>query len=230
MPSQTASVQPNTVDMVVVHRRFRQEFGSAPRLVRSVSNGDTSRADCIGANIALVLHMLHHHHSGEDELVWPKLLERAQPDADLIHRMQQQHQVVSNSLDRVGELLPDWRATADATAADRLATELDVLNVSLDEHLSEEETRALPLIEAHLSVSEWEQLGKRVVAAIPKDRRMVWLGGILEESSPVERTEMMAQMPLATRLFMPLIGWVPRRQYRRYKATLLHGIPESANG
>lgn len=221
MPAVTAGDRPNTVDMLMVHRVFRREFGLAPRLVRSVNPGDTARAELVGTHIEFLLQMLHHHHTGEDELVWPKLLERALPETDLIDEMRQQHQVVSALLDRAEELLPAWRATGDSTAADQLATALEGLEAPLDEHLTEEEVRVLPIIEEHLSVAEWGQVGERGLAGIPKNWRLLALGAVLDESSAEERSELMAHVPLPARLAYQLIG---RRQYPRYRATLRTGI------
>ena len=38
---------------------------------------------------------LHHHHSGEDALIWPKLMQRASLETDLVLRMESQHERVA---------------------------------------------------------------------------------------------------------------------------------------
>ena len=72
----TASTGIDTREMVVVHTAFRREIGAAPGLVRGVAAGDRARAHVVGDHVGLLLEMLHHHHVGEDDLLWPKLLER----------------------------------------------------------------------------------------------------------------------------------------------------------
>ena len=77
--------------MVVVHKVFRRELALIPRLVRAVAPGDTRRAAVVAGHARLVLGGLDMHHTGEDALLWPKLLERDAPDSELIHRMEAQH-------------------------------------------------------------------------------------------------------------------------------------------
>ena len=63
-----------------------------PRLVRDTAPGDRGRARIVGDRLAFVLETLHVHHTSEDVLLWPLLLDRAAPSADLVHTMEQPHQ------------------------------------------------------------------------------------------------------------------------------------------
>jgi iron-sulfur cluster repair protein YtfE (RIC family) len=58
------------------------------------------------AHLVEMVTMLHHHHAGEDELVWPRLEQRAELSDDLVARMEEQHAQVSVLLDAVDALLP----------------------------------------------------------------------------------------------------------------------------
>src|SRR6185369_172960 len=82
---------PDVQEMVVIHRVFRRELTVIPRLVRSVPDGDAQRVRVVAEHAAFVLDFLHAHHSGEDELLWPLLLQRAAPSATLVRTMQEQH-------------------------------------------------------------------------------------------------------------------------------------------
>jgi hypothetical protein len=95
-------------DMYVVHRAFRRELGLLPGLVRAVAPGDTARATVLARHARMCLQGLHLHHTGEDELLWPKLLERCTPDAELIHRMEAQHERVHDALEDLGPALDRW--------------------------------------------------------------------------------------------------------------------------
>ena len=100
----------NVQDMVVVHRLFRRELIDLARLIRSVAPGDVERAAVIAGHARLVLAGLNLHHSGEDELLWPKLFERAAPSADLVERMQAQHAAIHQWLEQSTRLLTRWEA------------------------------------------------------------------------------------------------------------------------
>src|SRR5882757_11240721 len=91
--------RPDTHEMVIVHRAFRREFRLAPELIRGVAPSDTARAKIVAEHVSDLVWGLHHHHHGEDELLWPKLLERAEPNAALIELMEVQHAKVSAALD-----------------------------------------------------------------------------------------------------------------------------------
>lgn len=219
------SNKPDTTDMVLVHRVFRREFRLAPRLVRQVPAGDTARAERVAAHIADLADALHHHHSGEDDLVWPKLLQRAQFEADLVIRMQTQHEAVAGLLLAVQNLLCTWRTTGSLVTRGLLAERLEQLSAALDEHLAEEERRILPLVEEHLSVAEWAQVGERGFADTPKNRLLFFLGAALEEATPAELGVFLPQVPLPGRIAYRLVG---RRQYRRHVSLLRAGLPVGA--
>ena len=196
----------DTSDMVIVHRAFRREFGMFPGLVAGVRPGDIARSERVGAWIAQLIAVLHHHHTGEDELMWPLLLERCTADAALILRMEEQHERIAELHDRVVEQAAAFEAGASAEAAERLAQTLTTLTAALDEHMREEEDHVLPLVERHLTVAEWEALGERGRSGLSKDRLLIQLGFILLGTSAQERAAFLTQLPFPARVAWRLVG------------------------
>src|SRR5689334_6874995 len=125
----TTAARPNTHDMVVVHRVFRREFRLMPALVRSVTPGDLGRAKTVANHATELTVALHHHHTGEDELLWPRLRERVDLgnvlDADLIDRMEAAHHEIATLLDQAGPMMPQLAARADESTRDELAQVFD---------------------------------------------------------------------------------------------------------
>lgn len=220
MATTTAPAVPDTQSMVVVHRLFRRELRLLPDLIRGVAGGDLARARVVADHCSDVLWGLHHHHESEDELLWPKLLDRATPDIELIHRMEEQHQEVADGLTRAEMLLPSWRATAAAETGRQLATAIDVIRSALLEHFDEEEEKILPLVRVHITVQEWNELGERGAAAFPRRKMLIFLGAILEDASPAERKAFLAELPAQPRFFWRLFGL---RGYRQYIDTVRNG-------
>lgn len=212
MTHAAAPARPDVQEMVVVHRMFRREYALAPVLVRGVAPGDRARAAVVAAHLTELGTMLHHHHSGEDDLVWPKLHARAPVSSSLVRRMESQHARVGDLLGQVEQLLPSWAAEPDAERRDALAGVLDELVPALEEHLGEEERDVLPLVEQHLTKAEWDQLGERAVAAIPKSRMLVLLGYVLEDADAGERRTMLSVLPPPARLMYKAVG---RRSWRK---------------
>ncbi|MFI5821167.1 hemerythrin domain-containing protein [Streptomyces rishiriensis] len=205
----TAAGGPCTHEMVVVHRVFRRESALLPRLVRAVPDGETARAAQVSAYLDDYLMGLHHHHTVEDELIWPLLRARAAAD-DLVARMEEQHEHLDQSLAAVAEWGPVWGRSADSVAAQELALALDEHRSALLEHLDEEERLVLPLIADHLTVSEWDLVGRRGLETLPKNKVMLALGAILEDATEQERTHFLSRVPLLGRLLWKTVG---RRQY-----------------
>nr|WP_296068843.1 hemerythrin domain-containing protein [uncultured Actinoplanes sp.] len=203
----TTAERTDTWDMIMVHRVFRREFHMLPALVRAVRPGDTARAEIIGAHLANVAAGLHHHHRAEDELVWPLMLQRASLHADLINRMEAQHERLHQPLARIDELLPRWRATAGLTDRDELADMIAQASVALDEHLADEEREVCPLIEQHLTPAEWAAVGERGRSVIPQGKMaLVFLGAILEDATLTEKRRFLAELPAPARLLWRLAG------------------------
>jgi hemerythrin-like domain-containing protein len=199
--------------MVIIHRVFRREAALLPRLADGVRAGDTARAARIAAAIREYAGGLHHHHGLEDELIWPKLYARARLYDELVHRMEQQHHRLDGTLTAIEEILPRWEiAATDHTRAALVEALHDHVCV-LTEHLDDEEANILPLVADHLTVDEWDEVGRRGLETIPKNRVMLALGAILEDATADEQRYFMSKVPAPGRLLWRLVG---RRQYQRF--------------
>ncbi len=206
------TLRPNTHDMYVVHRVFRRETALLPRFVRAVRPGDTEQARYVAAHFRDYALGLHHHHTAEDELVWPLLLARVDLEAELVLRMEEQHTRVAAGLTEVEALLAQWEATASPETGEVLAAALERHRETLVEHLTDEEEHLLSLIEEHLTVAEWDKLGEDFGTKTPKDKLLFFLGALLEEATPEETAELMRKVPAPARLIWRLVG---KRQYAR---------------
>ena len=160
--------RPDTREMIVVHRVFRPEIDPLARMVRAVPAGNTARARHIAGHFADYQLGLHHHHTGEDDLVWPLLLARVDLEADTVLRMEAQHETVAGTLDEVARHVPAWVSAPSAETGDPLADAITAHGEALREHLADEEQHVLPLIAEHLTVAEWAQLGERFVRDRPR--------------------------------------------------------------
>jgi hemerythrin-like domain-containing protein len=211
-PSQVA--RPDTSEMVVVHNVFRRLFGDLPGLIRTVPDGDVARAAVLSDAVEELATSLHHHHTAEDDLLWPLLLERVELDRSVVLRAEEQHERVHELLELVHVQVAPFRASARAADRDALAGTLAELDGALREHMADEERDVLPLVETHLSVAEWEAMADRARSGIPKDRLLVQLGWILQGLAPGERREFLRKMPFAARVAWRLLGrraWAKER-------------------
>lgn len=215
-----AATEVDTTDMVLVHRVFRRELRMLPILVEAAGD-EREQVERVSAHAREVLDTLHHHHTGEDEVLWPRLRARAELDAGLIERMERQHEAIGSLLADVDRLLPAWASSPDGPNTSALVAVLTTVSAALDEHLAEEEQQILPLVARHITPDEWAQLGERGMASLPRDRIMVLLGYILEEADEAERRMFMTHVPLPGRIAYKLVG---QRKYQREASALRRGL------
>lgn len=217
MQIHTDSAAPaRTEEMAVIHRIFRRGFPMVADLVRQTPPGATARSEPIAAHVDFLLHGLHSHHTAEDENIWPRLLERAAPQGELIVRMERQHEVVAERSDLVRAPLEAWRRTA--TGGDSLATALDDFTAALVEHLDDEEAHVVPLIRAHVSADEWTRFGQEAFEKFTNAEKLVATGVLEEVATPEEASWFTGDLPIPIKVMWRLVG---RRKYRRYMQGVL---------
>jgi len=202
-----------TEEMAVIHRIYRRGFPMVADLVRRTPAGDTIRSESVAAHLVFLLNSLLHHHSGEDENIWPRLLERAAPQAEWIIRMETQHEVVDERSERVRTLLEEWRK--DPGDGTELAAVLDDFTDALVEHLDDEEVHVVPLIRAHITATEWEQFGQDIFEKFTNSEKLIATGVLEDVATPEEVQWFVGELPLPIKLMWRLVG---RRRYNRYMA------------
>lgn len=209
----STAAHPAVWSMALIHRIFRTSFDELARLVTEVPAGDTARARAVADHLGFTLDGLSAHHTTEDDLVWPVLLEKARPSAALVERMEAQHLGLHAGIEEVRRLADAWRADPSPDVAGELSTAITAVLVALTTHLDEEERDVVPLIAEHLSVAEWERVGKTAFDKFTPAQRFTATGQMLEVASPAEAAAMLAPLPAPIKLLWRLVG---RRRYRRY--------------
>jgi hemerythrin-like domain-containing protein len=183
-------------DMAVVHTVFLRELGSASNLVRGVEELDVARAAVIADHIALVSSVVSVHHAGEDTHVWPRLRERIPESiASIVAEMEEQHEDIHAGLEAVGKAVEDWRQSASAQTRDALADALDQLVPILREHLAVEEEHIVPLIEVHITATEYKLLAAEGTEGMPPERLPLVFGMAMYEGAPEVIESIIAEMP-----------------------------------
>ncbi|MFD4911800.1 hemerythrin domain-containing protein [Streptomyces virginiae] len=200
------TARPHTHEMVVIHRGLRREARLLVELIAGVAPGDTARARLLGDHFRDYRLGLTGHHHGEDAYLWPPLMARVDLEADLVLRMEDQHERVAASLTAADEALPAWERRAGEAERDTLVSLLAEHRTVLREHLDDEEEFLLPLAARHLSADEWDRLGEHFLTSTPKPKLLFFLGMVLEDADRAERAAMLAGLPLAGRLLWRTVG------------------------
>ncbi|GLZ50149.1 hypothetical protein Acsp06_63340 [Actinomycetospora sp. NBRC 106375] len=207
-------------DMVVVHTALLREFRLAPAAVGRVPAGARRAAVRVDRHLGLLCDLLHHHHAGEDELLWPPL--RAQAPARsgvLLAEAEAQHEGLDAALGSVADARRAWVERAELDARDALVEALRELHRLLAEHLDTEERTLLPLAAAHLTEAQWRAVGEAGAAAVPASAMLLVFGMFAYEGDPEVLAGMLADAPAPVRALVPRLA--PRVYARR--AARVHG-------
>jgi len=181
--------------MYAVHDALRHALRDAPGQLGTVNEADKDRASRLADYLGEVLWLLHAHHAGEDELLYPLLEQRAPEHNELFARMAAQHasvsesqETASTSLERFGlsASLDDRRAAADACAS---------LLAVVDEHLTNEENDVLPIAAHVLSAPEWGALPGHALSHYQGERLWLPFGLVLEAMPEEMRNNLLAHLP-----------------------------------
>ncbi|GAA3888062.1 hemerythrin domain-containing protein [Streptomyces sedi] len=198
-------------DMIGAHDAMRREFAALPALVAGVPAGDTRGTAVVARHVLMMVDFLHAHHTSEDDHVWPRLRERCPKDVGLlVATMDQQHALIDGELTALAAECRRWSDSAGATERDAVAAVAERLLPPLFEHLALEEERILPLIDRHLTESEWKATVEASLGKVPFSQRLLMLGmalhGADEEQAQLLRAAVPAPVwhvgrPLGTRLY-----------------------------
>ncbi len=200
-------------EMPLIHRIFRRQFAEARALVLEVPAADVTRVRAVADHLGFLLDALHLHHTTEDDLIWPKLLDRAGLDAPLVGRMEEQHHQIDVSVAEVRAAISSWQADPWPTRSSALADRLAEFLVVLEAHLDEEEQVVVPLIDRHLTEAEWQDVGERGFEKFTPAQRWIATGQLVEVATPEEVAMMFAKLPPPVKVLWRLVG---KRTYRRY--------------
>ena len=216
-----STAQPIDVrDMAIIHRTFRNAYTESARLVRAAPAPSPVRVTFLADHIDFAIAMLHVHHEGEDELLYPKLIERVPEQAPMTEQVEHEHQVIATALDAASAACATWRQRPSAETGEALAAALDHLNKVVQPHLDDEEQKVVPLAAVTLTQQEWDAMGKRGMNSVPRNKRAIAAGMMLEPLDAADRAYMMKHVPAPLRLLFP---FMIERPWKKYASKLRTG-------
>jgi hypothetical protein len=202
---------------VLTHCR---SIGESARLVRAAPAPSPGRVTFLADHIDFAIAALHHHHQDEDELLYPKLIERVPGQAPMTEQVEHEHQVIKTALEAASTACATWRQQPSAETGEALAASLENLNSVVQPHLDDEEQKVVPLAAVTLTQQEWDAMGKRGAEWIPRNKRGIAFGMMLEPLGEADRAFMMRSLPAPVRMLYPFLI---ERPWKKYAATLRNG-------
>ena len=205
---------PDLTTYLIIHRGMRHDAARLEAAVRAVPEDDRTRRGTALARWYAGYHgELHEHHTIEDEIFFPAVLERLPVFDSQVHRIDAEHHRLEELLQRTTGMLQaiadpnvDW-PVASAEAIETAAE----LRMLLDLHLGFEDDDVLPLFVRHFGREEYEDLEERARKSAKLAGLTFTLPWIMESATAEERQKLLGGAPFAFKL----LWWATRRRYNR---------------
>jgi hemerythrin-like domain-containing protein len=151
--------------MYMAHHAFRRDLARFAVAAREtpVDAADVWRA--LAVRWEQFSGILHHHHTTEDDVLWPQLLEIVDAAGDTegratLEAMEAEHELIDPLLQSCAAGFAAMAEAPDAATRDRLADTTEAARDTLSHHMGHEETEALPLVQELLSADGWQRVEK----------------------------------------------------------------------
>jgi len=210
--------------MQVAHRGMLADSDRFATILTDIAVGgpcSRRRASAIGAYLRDFADSTHHHHTVEDDVLWPLIVE-AVGDAVDLSDLTDDHDGLDPLLDRLRDLtarfVASYRAAdADPSTAAALGALLRDLHTLLSEHIAEEERVVFPIIRGHLSAEAWATVEETA-------RKSGKLGfefpRFLAHTTPDEIERALADGGIGLRLMLSVIKATAGRSFTRREAVI----------
>ncbi len=201
----TSQVHNDFTMMLVVHDAFRRDLRRIASALDAAAHGGTGRGDApaLLERWQWAAEQVHHHHGGEDAVLWPALREALRDDApalQLLDRMEHEHGELAPLQAAVDGALHAYAAAPSAATAQAALVPCRAFADALGAHLAHEERDAVPLLESRLppvALRRFEQRQQRQLGLrVAMTQFFPWL---LDEALPQRREHVLGQLPAPLR-------------------------------
>jgi len=142
----------------VIHRALRRDLGRLEQVTHADLPDEQRAALC--RHVTWMLDFLHHHHVGEDEGVWPRLLAKRPDLAPLVEQMSAEHEALAAASDRLRAASDAYALDGSAEARARVHDATVAMQDATLPHLEHEEREAIPLVVEALDADDWAYLSR----------------------------------------------------------------------
>lgn len=158
-PHQTDDPKPDLLGITLAHRAMLVDLVRLTDLAKAVRDRDIictpARARAIARYIELLCESIRHHHTTEDQVLWPVIQAGVGSHLDLTE-LTDDHAALDPRLDQLVARAAAFRlSNGDRKVAFMMALDLAELSAMLTEHINDEELILFPLITEHVSVADW---------------------------------------------------------------------------
>lgn len=134
--------------LVEVHGWLREQLEAIRTDAVAFAEGGGIRVTDLRTHCLTFCSILERHHTGEDQQLFPFLARQHPELGPVIEELAHDHRQVAEILDGITDLVRKLGAQPDAAEVARVRIELDGLAALLENHLTYEERKLVPILDA----------------------------------------------------------------------------------
>lgn len=213
----TAQPPADTRMMGIAHAAFRRDLARLRMMLTAAPAPGGGRRKSLARKILWLMEMLHTHHQGEDDGLWPLVRERDPAAGELLNEMLAEHQAIVPAIRALTAAARRYGSAGGDSSRAELVQALDSLTAALVPHMDREVAEAMPVVARALTAADWDAWNQQYNVK-PKSLRQLGLEGhwLLDETGPADHQFVTHQVPTVLRFIM-LRGFA--RSYRRRTAS-----------
>ncbi|MFJ2032832.1 hemerythrin domain-containing protein [Streptosporangium sp. NPDC087985] len=151
----TGSARADTRMMRIVHGALRRDLDRTHAALTTEPYPQGRQRRALGEHVVWMMELLHAHHTGEDEGLWPLVRERDPAAGPLLDSLDADHRRIAPAIVTLTAAGERYAATATDEARAELVAALEALMGVLVPHLEREVEEAMPVVSASITQAEW---------------------------------------------------------------------------
>lgn len=207
----------DTRTMGIVHRALRRDLERTRAVLTANPPPVGRQRTAIGRHVVWLMDFLHHHHTGEDEGLWPRVLSGNPSTSLLLDSLEADHARIAPGVEALTAAARAYTATTSDQSRTALVSALDALAQVLFPHLDREVDEAMPVVSATLSEREWREWDEAYNIKGKSPLQLGLEGHFLLDGLDAEGRDVIVHLvpPIPRFLLIHGFGWLYRRQASR---------------
>jgi hemerythrin-like domain-containing protein len=196
---------PDLTDYRVIHECLRIAPHRLAAALSELTDGDRHRARALARYWAGYAGEVLAHHTIEDEVIFPRLVERVPLAAEHMARVEGDHHRLDELMAACGEAFQNLAASPSEKVAYGTASTVRELAAHMDAHLDFEDEDLLPLFGRHFTAAEYSVLQEQAVKHVGLGKQAAFtIPFVMHWARPADRDHMLAGAALPIRAFYRL--------------------------
>ena len=142
----------------IIHDALRRDLDRLEVVLQEPMPDQRRTALC--DHVTWILDLLHHHHVGEDEGVWPRVLAKRPDLQTMVDEMEAEHETLAAASDGLRAATAAYRRDGSQEERQAMVAAVAQMKAATLPHLEHEEREAMPLVLDTLDDADWAYLEK----------------------------------------------------------------------